>query len=246
VVIVNELAARQLWPGESALGKRIRVGSDTSAWLTVVGVAATGPQDQYYGKGRPTIYLPALQRQVSSGGRSTLLVRSSSDAGALAGPLRELIRALDPNLPVYDVATLAGTIRENHSPGRLGSTLLMIFGGLALGLAVIGLYGVVSYAVTQRTREIGVRIALGAARPAILRLFARDALRMEAVGIAVGLALAVGAAQVLRSLIRGLDPLDSTVFLGVALLLASVTLLAAHLPARRAARVDPMVALRSE
>jgi predicted permease len=246
VVIVNELAAQQLWPDEGALGRRIRVGSDTTAWLTVIGVAATGAQDQNHGEARPTIYLPKRQRPVISGWSTTLLVRSSGDAGALAGPLREQIRALDPNLPVYDVATLKGTIRENHSPGRLGSTLLVIFGALALGLAVIGLYGVVSYAVTQRTREIGVRIALGAARPAILGLFARDALRMAAVGIAVGLALAVGAAQVLRSLIRGLDPLDAAVFAGVALLLATVTLLAAYLPARRAARVDPMVALRSE
>jgi predicted permease len=246
VVIVNELAARNYWPGENPLGKRMRVGSDTSAWLTVVGVAQVGAQDGVDGRARAAIYLPELQRSGMSGWSTTLLVRSSGDAGALAGPLREQIRAIDPNLPVYDVATLAGAIRENHSPGRLGGTLLVIFGALALGLAVIGLYGVVSYAVTQRTREIGVRIALGAARPAILGLFARDALRMAVVGIAVGLALAVGAAQVLRSLVRGLDPLDSAVFLGVALLLASVTLLAAYLPARRAARVDPMVALRSE
>jgi predicted permease len=246
VVIVNELAARSYWPGEDPIGKRIRVGPDTSAWLTVVGLAQVGAQDGVDGTARAAIYLPEPQRSAMRGWSTTLLVRSAGDAGALAGPIRERIRALDPNLPVYDVATLEGTIRESHSPGRLGSTLLVIFGALALGLAVIGLYGVVSYAVTQRTREIGVRIALGAARPAILGLFARDALRMAAVGIAVGLALAVGAAQLLRSLIRGLDPMDSAVFLGVALLLASVTLLAAYLPARRAARVDPMVALRSE
>jgi ABC-type antimicrobial peptide transport system permease subunit len=122
----------------------------------------------------------------------------------------------------------------------------MIFGMVALGLAVIGLYGVVSFAVTQRTREIGVRLALGAARPAILGLFARDALRMAAGGIAVGVILAAGAAQLLRSMVRGLDPLDAALVAGVAVVLTAVTLLAAYLPARRATRVDPMVALRAE
>jgi predicted permease len=246
VGIVNETAAARYWPGEDPLGKRLRLGADTLPWLTVVGVAA----DARYDLGRegvtePAIYTSELQRG-PLGPEVTLLARGRGDALALVRPLRDAIGAVDPDLPVYRVRTLGQMLDERWSDGWVIGGLMVAVGALALLLALIGLHGVVAYTVEQRTREVGIRVALGASRREVLRLFAIGVLRVAGVGIGAGLLLAAGLAALMGSLVAGLRTLDVVSFVAVATILLAVTLLASYFPARRALRVDAMVALRAE
>jgi putative ABC transport system permease protein len=243
---VNETAAARYWPGEDPLGKRLRLGADTLPWLTVVGVAA----DARYDLGRegvtePAIYTSELQRG-PLGPEVTLLARGRGDALALVRPLRDAIGAVDPDLPVYRVRTLGQMLDERWSDGWVIGGLMVAVGALALLLALIGLHGVVAYTVEQRTREVGIRVALGASRREVLRLFAIGVLRVAGVGIGAGLLLAAGLAALMGSLVAGLRTLDVVSFVAVATILLAVTLLASYFPARRALRVDAMVALRAE
>jgi predicted permease len=244
VVIVNEAAARRYWPDGDALGALVRMDSDTAAWKTVIGIVGDAGVRRA-GENTPMIYAPELQVGAIFS-RSTLVIRTRGRARDLAGPARAVIRDLNPDLPVFDVRTLGEVIDRRRLPGQIGSTLLAIFGALALGLAVIGLHGVIAFTVVQRTREIGVRMALGATGQEILALFGRDALRMAAIGVGIGLVLALGAGRILSHLANGLEPTDVPTIATVAMLLIGVTLVASYFPARRAARVDPVVALRQE
>ena len=245
VAVVNRTMAQQLWPGQEALGKRFRFGREGD-WVEVTGVARDGRYVMLAEAPRAYFYLPAAQHYRTP---MTLLVRSAADPAALASPLQALLRDLDPDLPVYNVKTMETHIRESVlglMPLRVAAAMAAVQGLLGLLLAVMGLYAVVAYAASQRTHEIGVRMALGARRRDVLRLVVRDGLRLTFAGVAVGLLLALGVGFVLSRVLYGVQAAPALLFAGVTALLIAVAGLACYLPARRAARLDPMVALRYE
>ncbi|MDQ3997274.1 MAG: ABC transporter permease [Gemmatimonadota bacterium] len=242
VIIVSENFARRAWPNADPLGKRLSVTGTGGRFLTVVGVVREAMVGGVHEQLRPVVYLAQLQHPRTLD--LTLLVRSASDARALAGPIRRAIKTLDPHLPVYAVQSLAQYRSDRMAETRLGSGLLGIFGVLALLLATVGVYGVMAFSVSQRTREVGVRVALGALQQQVVRLFVSEGMRLTAVGIAIGLALSIVVAKVLSSVFFGITPADALTFGAVATLLALVALVACWVPARRAAKVDPMRALR--
>jgi predicted permease len=244
VVIVNEHLAEKYWPGQDPLGKRVRLVGDKPAWAEIVGVART---HKYIWAGEaPTdfLYLPFAQRPRT---QMRLLVLSEGDPALLAGPIRELARSLDPDLPVYDVRTLAEfyEMRVVDTLGLIVKTVTFL-GIMGLVLAVVGLYGLVAYYVSRRTREIGIRMALGADRRDVLRMVLRQGLGLSLVGIAVGLVLSLGASSVLSAGVEGVRRAEPLAFLVVPLTLLAVTIAATFLPARRAAQVDPIEALHHE
>ncbi|MEJ7810530.1 MAG: ABC transporter permease [Gemmatimonadaceae bacterium] len=245
VAIVSEEFARRHWPGGSALGKRIRATARDAVPLEVVGIAKDIKIDELNESPRSFVYLPQLQSTAAAGGVS-LVVRAAADGAALLAPLRAEAKAMDPDMPVYGVMTYDDVIRQRLDSKRAGSTLLSVFGSLALLLAAIGMYGVMAYGVAQRTREIGLRMALGARERDVLSLVVGDGLRLAGIGIALGLVLSFGATRALSSVLLGISATDGVTFAAGAALLATVAAVASYLPARRAAGVDPIVALRSE
>lgn len=245
VAVINQTLANRLWPGGSALGKRFRFGRD-GEYVEVVGIARDGKYLMLGEEPRPYVYLPLEQRYQSP---ATLSVRANGDPLALVPALRRVLAELDPNLPIYDVRTMEEHLRQSAlamMPLRMTATLSAIQGGLGLLLAVLGIYGVVSYAAGRRTREIGVRLALGAQRFDVLKLVVHEGWRLTLTGLGIGLVFAVLLAMVLSRLLYGLNPLNVPVFGSVVVLLTGVALLACYLPARRVAGVDPMLALRHE
>jgi putative ABC transport system permease protein len=240
---VNETLARRFWPGQDPIGKRMRFGGSRGEWRTVVGVSRDVKGQSLAAAAPPTFYRPIQQSFSSS---FALHVRSDGDPRALQQVLRRTFEELDPNLALANVRTMAQHMSAASLVQRIGAWSLSAFGALALVLSAVGLFGVLSYSVAQRTREMGVRIAIGASRRDVLALVIGKALRLTAIGLGVGVVLAAGAGRLLRSQIFGVSPLDPVTFVGVVLLLAAVALLAAWLPARRAARVDPIIALQAE
>jgi putative ABC transport system permease protein len=247
-VVVNETAARKFWGGESAIGGRIRWGgaSDTTQrWLTVVGVSRD-MLDRELGKPTPPHLYVAYPRSAWS--RMTLVVRTAGDPASAAPAVRAAVHALDPAIPTFEVYTLNQVIQRNFSLWlpRFYGGMFGAFAVVALALAAVGVYGVISHGVAQRAHEIGVRIALGAARRDVIALVLRGGGRLALFGLAVGLPLAFGVARLLGGFLFGVGSGDPLTFAGVSLFLASVALLATYIPARRASRVDPMVALGRE
>jgi predicted permease len=243
--IVNAFMAEKLWPGRDPLGKRFKWGQGGELWQ-VVGVARNAKYFMIAEEPRPFFYAPLAQNPAS---RVTLHMWTSAEPAALAGAVQETLRRLDPGLPLYNVRTMEQHLHDSilaTMPLRLGAGLAGVMGLLALLLAVMGLYGVVSYFVGQRTREIGMRMALGTQKLDILRLVARDGLRLAGIGLALGLLGAVGLGRVFQNILFGLTPSTAPVLAAVVLLLAAVAALACYIPARRAARVDPLAALRCE
>ncbi len=248
VCAISETAARLWFPGESPLGKRIRAGSasggfDHSPFREVVGVVGDIAQ---YGLGlppSPQIYMPHGQFAIRS---LTLMVRTSGDAGALAGPVRAVVSGVDPEQPVYNVKPLEEIVSNTIAARRLGVWLLVAFAVSALSLAAVGIYGVVSYSVTRRTSEFGIRVALGARPADVVRHAVGDSLRMVAAGIAVGIAASFAVARWISAFLFGVSSTDAAAFAILPLFLALVAIAACYLPARRAARVDPLTALRFE
>jgi ABC-type antimicrobial peptide transport system permease subunit len=195
---------------------------------------------------RPYCYVPLSQQYRAP---VTLMVRTASDPAALTAPLQRLLREMDRDLPVYNVRTMDAHLRDSVfglMPIRMGASIAGGQGLIGLLLAVMGLYGVVSYGVSRRTREIGVRMALGAARTDVVRLVVREGMRLTLIGIILGLLLAFGLGAVLSRVLYGLRPVDIGVLAGVTVLLLAVSALACYLPALRATRVDPLIALRAE
>jgi putative ABC transport system permease protein len=243
-VVVNEPAARRYWKGESPIGKRVRFASDDSApWYTVVGVVGEvhmlGPR----GDSRTEVYLPYWQFTELG---TNVIVKTGGRPEQLIPALRQAVRDVDPNTPVASVAPLSAIVAESIDIPRFFAALVGCFAVLALTLAVVGIYGVVAYSVGRRTPEIGVRMALGAGRRDIFALVVSDGLKLTAAGVAIGIAAAIGVSLAIRSLLFAVEPLDPLTFLAttVSLLLASTV--ACLLPAHRATRIDPMVALRRE
>ena len=242
VLVINEALARAFFPGEDPVGKRVRTG-DRSPWVEVVGVVGDVRHRGLDVDTRPEMFFPHLQ---TPSRQMTLVVRTSGDPEALAGPLRERVRAIDRDQPVGNVRTMEGWLSESVASRRFSATVLGIFAAVAAGLAALGLYGVVSYSVAQRTHEIGLRVALGARPRDVLRLVIGQGMLLTLIGTAVGVAAALALTRLMSSLLFGVAATDATVFVTVPLLLAGVALLACYFPARRATKVDPMVALRYE
>lgn len=245
MVIVNAALVRRYFPGEDPIGKRIKFSEPTeeSAWQTIIGVVGDGKQDSLRAEVEPEIYQSHLQRAQDN---MTLVVRAVTDPQTLISAVREQIRALDPNLPIYDIKTMQAVMDESVARERFIALLLMVFAALALTLAAIGIYGVISYSVAQRTQEIGIRLALGAQRRDVLKLIISQGTTLTLIGISLGLAAALALTRFLSSLLFSVSATDPVTFVVIAVLLMLVALLACYLPARRATKVDPMVALRYE
>jgi predicted permease len=248
VVVVNEAFVRRFWPGRSGLGERLVVpwatgGQFHDVTLEVIGVARDGKYISLGEEPLPFIFYPHRQLYRAE---VRVMVRTLGDPAGLVPEVRRQVEALDGSLPVYDVKTLVAHLGTALFPARAAATLLGLTGALALLLAAIGLYGVLSYAVALRTREIGVRVALGAQRADVVALVVGRALRLAGTGVAIGLSLALGVTRFLAFLLYGTSPLDAPTFAAIPALLLSVALLAAWDPARRALRVDPAVCLREE
>jgi predicted permease len=241
VAIVNESFAERYWPGEDPIGKRF--DPTTGQWLTVVGVAKDGKYEQLDDPPQPFMYFPLAQWYSAD---ITLHLRATGDPNALVSTVRKSFEALDPGLPFLQPRTLEEHMGAAMLAQRLGALLLSVLGAIALALAVIGLYGVISYGVSQRTRELGIRVALGAGRGEVLRLIIREGMGLAALGVAIGIVGAFAGGRLLASQLYGVSPADPLTYAAIALLLAGVALVASYIPARRAARIDPMLALRGE
>ena len=243
VAIVSEAMARRFWPDGDAVGRLVRRRDDDDpAWL-VVGVASDAKVRTLGEAPRNMVYLPYSQRFTPL---MTVVARTSIDLEGTALALLAAGRELDPDLWVFETKTMDRHLALMRLPQQLSAFVLSAFGVLALTLAAIGLYGVVGYGVARRTREIGIRMALGADGGRVVRLLVVGGLKLAVAGGALGLALAVVATRLLGGLLFGIDALDPLTFLGVPLVLGAAALLAAWLPARRARRVDPVAALRNE
>lgn len=244
VVVVSETMARQLWPGESPVGRTVFIGRDELVPREVVGVV--GDISDLTGRDaarQPFFYLPLRQER---SGDWLVIVRTSGDPAVLAAPLRDRLRRMDTPTATFMVETLDGQLRTALMPQWIGAWFGGVLGGLAFLLAVSGLYGVVAYAVARRTRELGIRIALGAEPRQATQLVLRQGLLLAAIGVAIGVSLAIAIGAVLRSALYGISPTDPWALAGAALVVLAVATLASWLPARQAAKVDPMIALRVE
>lgn len=246
VAIINETLAHQLWPNEDPLQKRFSISGPTRPWIVVAGVAADSTYDEVSKTPKPYFYLPASQFFIPY---ETLLVRTESSPDTMIGTVEAQVRALAPTVPVWGAQTMRQTL-DNSFTGffalRFSAIMTVTVGLLGLALAIGGVYGVVSYDLGLRTREIGIRIALGARPRNIQRIIFRQGLAMLVAGLFFGILCALSIAAVTEHVLGGFGAPDPLTYLGVAILISTATLLACFIPARRAMKVDPMVALRYE
>lgn len=244
VVVVNQTFVDRTWPGEDPIGKRISINSDTGPFAEIVGVAKDSKYRSLEENPTSLVYLPLQQQDYQS--RLTLVVRTSGEPEPLLSVVRSQVRSLDDKLPLNGMTTLSQHVNLSLLASRVGAWFLGIFGLLALVLAVIGLYGVVAYSVSNRTREIGIRMALGAERIHVLKMVLREGMVLAGTGVALGVILAFIMTRLLQGFIYGISAADPLTFAGVALLMILVALAACYLPASKATTIDPNVALRYE
>jgi putative ABC transport system permease protein len=246
-VIVNEAMVNRYWPNQDPLGKRIKIGGPDakSPWFTVKGLVKDSAQSSLDQGVNPEIYF-ALGQMAGRYRRMNLIVRTTVDPKSTTAAIQSAIREVDKDQPIYQVQTIDELIRESVATRRFALTILTLFAALALLLAVSGIYGVISYSVSQRTQEIGIRMALGAGAKDVLRLVLGQFMRLTAIGIVLGLIGAYALTRLMTSLLFGVTPTDITTFVLVSITLSLVALFACLIPARRATRVDPLVALRYE
>jgi predicted permease len=245
VVVVNEGFARAAWPGEDPIGRRFAAGNATrgTTAVTVVGVVGDVRHVSLDGRPEPELYRPHAQTPM---GAVTLALRTSGDPLALAGLARQTVNAIDADVPVSDVRSMDEVMSESVARPRLIMSLLLVFAGVGVVLGAVGVYGVIAYAVGERRREIGVRIALGAEPGRVAGAVLAQGVRYAAVGVGIGLAGSIAVTRVMRTLVFGVSTTDPLTFVGLSLFLVAVAALASYLPARQAARTDPMVALRAD
>jgi putative ABC transport system permease protein len=241
VVIISETMAKRYWPNEDPIGRRIGRGPDR--WREIVGVVRDVKHFGLDADTPPTMYFP--MRQVPARGMD-VVVRTWSNPSGLEPALRAEVWAADKNIPIANVTTMKDLVSSSITSQRFILLLLASFATLALILAAVGIYGVMSYTVTQRTQEIGIRMALGARMTDVLKLILRNGLMLTLIGVALGVALSFAVTRVMASLLFEVTPTDSITFITVSGVLVVVALVACYLPARRATKVDPMVALRYE
>jgi predicted permease len=245
VVVVDDYMAAQLWPNENPIGKRIRNGGlhASDPWMTVIGVVGRVKQYTLDTGGRIAFYLPHTQfptRQMS------LVLRSAVAPASLTNLLKEQIAALDPDLPIYAVRTMEERVSDSLAQRRFSLVLLVVFAGFSMVLAIVGIYGVVAYLVSQGTREIGIRMALGATQQKIVNMVLLRAMALTMWGVGIGVVGALFLTRLLQGLLYGIAANDRVTFSTVAALLMLVALVASYIPARRAANIDPLVSLRTE
>jgi putative ABC transport system permease protein len=250
VMIVNEAFVRLYFPNDKPLGHRIKASPPARIWnnqrltsFEIVGVVQDVKSAGLQAPSEPTYYLPASQAPLSD---MTVLVRTTSDPTAIIPSLRQAVLAIDPNQPISNISTMDKILSDSIARPRLNMLLMGLFGALALILATVGIYGLLSYAVTQRTQEMGIRMALGAQVTDVLKLVLRQGMTLALIGEAIGLLGAFALTRVMQRLLFGVTPTDVSIFVAVVGVLTTTALLACYLPARRAAKVDPLVALRYE
>jgi predicted permease len=245
VAIVDEHMAGQFWPNQDPIGKRIHIVQLRShdPLQTIVGVVGRVKQDALDSDPRIAFYLPHTQSPSRS---MTVVLHGNADPAKLAAAVKNEVVALDRELPVYSVQTMAQRVAESLARRRFFELMLSLFAGLALALATIGIYGVMAYLVSQGTREIGIRIAVGATQGTILGLVIGQGMTLALAGVAVGVAGAFALTRLMRSLLFGVEATDRFTFTAVSILLTVIALLACYIPAHRAARIDPMASLRCE
>ena len=245
-VVVNETLARTFFPGRSALGEQLRFGSSSAPLFTIVGVVADVRERGYRQVSKPGVYLSFAQTPTTWALPENLLVRTAGRPEELAESVRRVIASVDPDQPIAAVRTMDDIVDLDVADRHQQMVLLGAFAALALLLASIGLYGVLSYAVAQRSREFGLRIALGATASSVVRMVVARGLALTAAGLSIGLALAWAATRAMQNLLYGVSAADPATFAAVVALLATIAIGACYLPARRAGRVDPINALREE
>ena len=243
VAIVNEAAAKKYFPEGNPIGRRFGSSLETTGQLEVVGVVRDAKYDSVRDEVPPTMYVPFRQARM---GTPTVAVRTAGDPLAFVGAIRETVRAIDPNLPMVDVSTQMEQVEKRLEQEKVFAQAYTLFGALALVLAAVGLYGVMSYTVARRTNEIGIRLALGAQRGQVLGATMRESLVLVSIGVAIGIAVVLAASRFVASLLFGVPRNDLISIALATAVLGVVAAVAAYLPARRASRVDPMVALRNE
>jgi putative ABC transport system permease protein len=245
VIIVDEEFARRYWPNEEAVGKRIRLGSDYKApALTVVGVVGRVKMEGLsQDSNRVQGYF--VYAQIAPSGM-TMVIKSSGDPNQLLNSARAQVKVVDADQPIYNIRSMNDIRAESVAPERLNLTLLGIFAGIALVLAIVGIYGVMSYSVTQRTHEIGIRMAIGAQRADVFRMVMGHGMLLTGVGIVIGLVAAFGLTRLMATMLFGVKATDPATFAIIAVLIAVVAFIACFIPGRRATRVDPVVSLRYE
>jgi predicted permease len=249
VVVVDERMADQLWPGQDPVGRRIRTGGfdvrPDTPWMTVIGV--TGRVRQYTLDGEePRIAMYHWHKQRPSRALNVVMRAATSDPARLAPAARQVIKSLDPDLPIYNIKPMQARLDESLARRRFAVTLMSLFAALAFGLAAIGTYGVIAYLVSQGTREIGIRMALGATPERVAAMVVRGGMILAALGIAAGLAGALLMTRFMESLLFGIEATDPVTFVAIVGLLLFMAFAAAYVPARRAARIDPLISLRAE
>jgi predicted permease len=245
VAIVNQHLADHYWPNQDPLGKRFRLDEEGKPWVEIVGVARTSKYIFIAESPTDALYLARRQKKPQ---RMVMVAQAAGDSASLVGPLREVVRGLDPNMPIFNVRTME-ELYEMRATRIFNVLITMVgsMGAMGLGLAIVGLYGLVAYAASRRTREIGIRMAIGANRTTVLRMVLRQGLVLALVGLVIGLAASVGAGELLNAAFPSEEnKRDFISLLVVAPIVLAVTFVAAYIPARRASRVDPMQALRYE
>jgi len=253
VVLVNEALVRRYWPNQNPVGQQIRVHlpavrspwqpQSRDSWLTIVGVVRDIREWEWGLDKIPSLYLPYSQ---DPSRLMSVVIRSNGDAAQLTSAVRHIVSGIDANQPVTAVHTMDELLAQTVAQRRLTMLLLAVFGGVAMLLAAVGIYGVMAYAVSQRTHEIGIRMALGAEPKDVLRMVVGDGMRLAAIGLGAGLIAALLGMRYLESQLYGIRATDPLTFICVAVVLAAVAAMASYFPARRATKVDPLVALRYE
>jgi len=245
VAVINESMARRYWPNENPIGRRITLGlpRPENPWVTIIGIAKDLPHRALDSLPQPDWY---LSRPLGPQRNQILFVRTAGNPTDLAAPIREIVAALDPNQPVANIRTMTDVVAGTVAPRRFNMLLFTLFAALALLLATLGIYGVMAYSVAQRTHEIGVRMALGAQPGDVLRLVIGKGMTLTLIGVALGIAIALALTRLMATLLFGVSPTDLITFAAVSAFLIVIALLACYLPARRATKVDPLVALRYE
>jgi predicted permease len=243
VAVVNETAARALFPEGSPIGRRFGFDKEKSVDVEVVGVIRDTKYNSLRDAAPPTVYQPYMQGTPRG---MNVILRTAADPAGFVEAVRQVVRRVDAALPLTNVATQTEQIERRFAQERLFANAYVLFGALALTLASIGLFGLMSYNVSRRTNEIGIRMALGAGRRTVARMVLAESLLVVAIGIAIGLAAALAAGRFVATVVYGLEPTDPVTMGLAAGVIVAVTLAAAYVPARRAARVDPMVALRQD